>query len=125
MFNRNSKQNVGQLVLSRNGAPQLDQRQIFEIDRSIVILQLRTLLHTIEEGGEELELVAAEGVFDKSLSRTLILRARKLHLIARDLNGLLRVLERAKADTPPERSVSKLEQCLRRKARNSRISKPR
>jgi hypothetical protein len=68
----------------------------FEIDRSTVARELQSLESTIEEGAKQIEMVAAERVFDQSLSRALAKRARKLHLVARDLNRLLRLVERAR-----------------------------
>jgi hypothetical protein len=84
-----------------------DAAQIFEIDRSTVVVQLRSLRRAIDEGAEEMEMVAAENVFSKSLSRTLVGSARKLHLVARDLNRLLRLVERADVDKPLTRSEPK------------------
>jgi len=93
-------------------------REIFEIDRSNVVLQLRTLRHAIDEGAQEIEMVAAERVFGKSLSRTLMRKARKLRLIAKDLNGLLRLVERAHAEKPPGRTAPKSERSSPRSARS-------
>ena len=69
--------------------------EYFEIDRSTVLEQLQYLRRTIDEGAREMEMVAAEGVFDKSLSRLLEGRARSLHRTAKDLNSLLRSVARA------------------------------
>jgi hypothetical protein len=91
----------------------------FESDRSDVVLQLRTLLRAIEEGAQEMEMVAAEGVFSKSLSRTLVRRAQKLLLIAKDLNGLLRLVERAHVEKPPGRPAPKSEPSSPRSARSA------
>ena len=67
----------------------------FEIDRSTVTRQIRNLRHAVGEGATEMEMVAAERIFAKALSRAITLRARKLHLISRDLDNLLRVIARA------------------------------
>lgn len=69
--------------------------EYFELDRSTVLAQLQYLQRTIDEGAREMEMVAAEGVFDKSLSRLLEGRARSLHRTAKDLNSLLRSVARA------------------------------
>ena len=74
---------------------QNDTLEYFEIDRSAVLDQLQNLRRTIDEGAEEMEMVAAERVFDKSLSRLLEGRARRLHRTAKDLNSLLRSVARA------------------------------
>jgi hypothetical protein len=69
--------------------------EYFEMDRSTVLEQLQNLRRTIDEGAKEMEMVAAERVFDKSLSRLLEGRARSLHRTAKDLNSLLRSVARA------------------------------
>jgi hypothetical protein len=83
--------------------PQLDQREIFEIDRSNMVLQLRSLRRAIEEGAEEMEMVAVERVFSKSLSAALIRNGQKLRLIAKDVNRVLHLIERAHAPNAPKR----------------------
>jgi hypothetical protein len=40
--------------------------EYFEIDRSTVSRQLQNLMRAIDEGAEDIEMAAAEGVFDKS-----------------------------------------------------------
>jgi hypothetical protein len=72
-----------------------DDEEIFEIDRSNLILQLRTLRRTISEGAEEIDMVAIESVFVKSVSRALTRAASKLYLAAEDVGALLRLVERA------------------------------
>ncbi len=67
----------------------------FEIDRSSMAGQLRNLRRAIEESATEMEMVAAERVFSKSLSRALTRRARTLQRVANDLNYLLRLVARA------------------------------
>jgi hypothetical protein len=73
----------------------ISQREIFEIDRSNLVLQLRTIRRAINEGAEEMEMVAIEQVFVKRVSQALIRNARKLYRVAEDLNGLQRLIERA------------------------------
>jgi hypothetical protein len=98
--------------------PQLDQREIFEIDRSNLILQLRSLRRAIDEGAEEMEMVAIERVFSKSLSGVLARGGQKLRLAARDLNRVLRLIERAHVPkAPPERPDQKPKPGKRRKNR--------
>jgi len=74
-----------------------DDTEIFEIDRSNLALQLRTLRRTINEGAEEIDMVAIESVFVKAVSRALTKTAQKMYLVAEDLDGLLRLVERARA----------------------------
>ena len=83
---------------------QLDQHDIFEIDRSNLILQLRTILRAINESAEEIEMVAIERVFVKSVSQALTRTARKMYQLAKDLTVLLRIVERANLPKEPERS---------------------
>jgi hypothetical protein len=92
MVNKTSRQDA---ILLGTFDPLSDHAQIFEIDRSNMVLLLRSLQRAIDEGAEEMEMVAIEGVFVKSLSRALTRSARKLHLVARDLNRVLRLIERA------------------------------
>ncbi|MGA6970533.1 MAG: hypothetical protein WBY93_02820 [Candidatus Binatus sp.] len=69
---------------------------IFEADRSALARELHILRRQIEECAIEMKMVAAEGVFDQSLSRALLRRAEKLRLVARDLTNLLSLVERAR-----------------------------
>ena len=73
----------------------ISQREIFEIDRSNLVRQLRTIRRAINESAEEMEMVAIEQVFVKRVSQALIRTARKLYRGAEDLNGLQRLIERA------------------------------
>ena len=95
-----------------------DDAEIFEIDRSNLVLQLRTLRGTINEGAEEIDMVAIESVFVKSVSRALTRAARKLHLAAEDLDGLLRLVERASVPKRPGRPEPNRTPRNRRKAAN-------
>jgi len=67
----------------------------FDFDRATVARELKALQRTIAEGAKQIEMVAAERVFAKPLSRALGRRARKLHLVAKDLESLLRLVARA------------------------------
>jgi hypothetical protein len=82
----------------------------FEIDRSTVITELLALRRAIEEGAKQIDMVADERVFDQSLSRALVRKARKLHLVARDLNGLIRLILRSRV--PKTASPSPVRCCL-------------
>jgi hypothetical protein len=96
---------------------QFDQHDIFEIDRSNMVLQLRTIRRAINESAEEMEMVANERVFAESLSRNLTRSARKLYQLAEDLTGLHRMVERAHLPKEPERSNSDFRQRPRPKRR--------
>jgi hypothetical protein len=85
----------------------LDQNEIFEIDRSNLVLELRTIRRAINESAEEMEMVAAERVFLDSVSRILARTARKLYRVSEDLHGLHRMVERARVPKGPEQSNSK------------------
>jgi len=101
--------------------PRLDQlegdaAEIFEIDRSNLVLQLQTLRYAIDESALEMEMVATERVFGKSVSGALMSGGLKLRLVARDLNRLLRLVERARAPKGPGRPDKKPKPRNRRKA---------
>lgn len=101
--------------------PRLDQlegdaAEVFEIDRSNLVSQLRTLRYAIDEGALEMEMVASERVFGKSVSGALTRGGQKLRLAARDLYRLLRLLERARAPKGPGRPDKKPKPRNRRKA---------
>jgi hypothetical protein len=96
----------------------LDQYDFFEIDRSNLVLQLRTIRRAISESAEEMEMVAIERVFVAPVSQALTRTARKLHRVAEDLNGLHRAVERARPPKEPERSNSKPKPRPRRKRQN-------
>jgi hypothetical protein len=82
----------------------LDQQNIFEIDRSNLVLQLRIIRRAIDASAEEMEMFAIERVFVKAVSQALTRMARKLYRLAEDLSGLLRIIERARVPKEPERS---------------------
>jgi len=113
------KSNIRQgVILAKMFDPMPDQVQIFQIDRSTLVLQLRSLRRAMDQGAEEMEMVAAEEVFVSSVSRALARRARKLHLVAKDLNRLVHMVERAQVPKAPERLPPKPKPRNRRKARN-------
>jgi hypothetical protein len=99
-------------ILSKTANPLLsllegNDTEIFEIDRSRLVLQLRTLRRTIHEGAEEIDMVAIESVFVKAISRALTRAARKLYLAAEGVDAILRRVERAnvpKALARPEQN---------------------
>src|ERR1700723_3579273 len=91
-------------VLPETFYSRMDRRDIFEIDRSNVVAQLRVIRRAINEGAEEMEMVAIERVFVDSISQELTRTARKLYQLAEDLSGLHRMIERASLPKEPERS---------------------
>ena len=97
----------------------LDSRlDLFEIDRSNLVLQLRAVRRAISESAEEMEMVAIERVFVEPVSQALTRTARKLYRITKELNGLHRAVERARPPKEPERSNSKPKPRPRRKRQN-------
>jgi hypothetical protein len=96
----------------------LDQNEIFEIDRANLVLQLRSIQRAIDESAEEMEMVALERVFVKSVSQALTRTSRKLYAIAKDLNGLHRIIERAHLPKERGRSNRKPRRRPRRKRQN-------
>jgi hypothetical protein len=105
-------------VLPETFDSRFDQHEIFEIDRSNLVLQLRTICRAINESAEEMEMVAVERVFVQSVSQALALTARKFYRVAKDLNGLHRIIERAHLPEERGRSNRKSRRHPRRKRRN-------
>ncbi len=95
-----------------------DDSGIFEIDRSDLVLQLRSLLRTITEGADEIDMVAIEGVFVEPVSQALTRTARKLYRLSEDLNGLYRMIEEAHPPEAPGRPQRKPTPRNRRKKPN-------
>ena len=93
-----------------------DDTEIFEIDRSNLVLQLRALRRTISDGAEEIDMVAVESVFVKSVSRALTRASSRLYLVAGDLDGLLDLIERAHAPKSSGRRDPQRKPRIRRKA---------
>ena len=96
----------------------MEQRDIFEIDRSNLVAQLRIVRRAINEGAEEMEMVAIERVFVNSVSQALTRTARKMYQLAEEVNDLHRIIERASLPKEPERSTLEPRQRPRRKGRN-------
>jgi hypothetical protein len=104
-----TKRSIGRrAVAAPVSIPQLsdigpDPVKIFEFDRFELVLVLRRLRGAIEEGAVELEMVARERVFIELLSRALTQSAQQLYRLSKDLNQLIRALERAHAPKPTGR----------------------
>jgi len=90
--------------------PPSNHVEVFEIDRSNMVFQLRSLSRAVDEGAEEMKMVAAEKVFDNSLSRALDREALKLRSITRDLDRLLGLVERAQVAGATRRSSPRRKQ---------------
>jgi len=84
-----------------------DDTEIFEIDRSNLVLELRTIRRAINESAEEMEMVAIEKVFVKSVCQALARTARKLYRVSEDLSALHRMVEEARPPTAPGRPPRK------------------
>lgn len=90
----NSRYRVGcsqRAVVASRGAkvPGDLERKYFEYDRKIVAGVLDTLQAAVNEGAAQMEMVADERMFDKSLSGTLSRASQHLHRIAGKLEKLL------------------------------------
>ena len=107
----------GDVISPEASDQQIGQRELFEIDRSNLVIQLRALRRAINDGAEELKMVAIEGVFVSSLSRVLISTARKLQILSEDFDGLIRDVERA---TGPKATTRKLRTPKPRNRRKNR-----
>ena len=86
----------------RPGSKINSERDFFEIDRSVLIRQVKALKLTIRGTLTEIAMVAAENVFDKPLSAKLTRKARELSRMAERLDALSIVLARAKFPKPPK-----------------------
>jgi hypothetical protein len=75
----------------------------FELDRSAFTGLVQELLRVIRLGADEMKMSADERAFGESLSQPLRRIARKLEMIAGDLNFLLRSVARAKLPIQLER----------------------
>src|ERR1700685_2994402 len=84
-----------------------DDTEIFEIDRSNLVLQLHSIRRAINESAEEMEMVAVERVFVKFVSQALARTARKLYRVSEDLSALHRMVEQARPPTAPGRPPRK------------------
>jgi hypothetical protein len=84
----------------RAGSKKNHERDFFEMDRSVLIDQLKALKQNLRGAVTEIEMIAAEAVFDKRLSAQLKLKARALNRTAESLNTLGKVLARAKFPKP-------------------------
>ena len=64
------------------------ERNRFECDRDDVLRQIDDLRGAITSGARELEMVAAEGVFEASLAEDLLRTARSLRATAKQVGNL-------------------------------------
>lgn len=75
----------------------------FELDRSAFTGLVQDLLRVVKLGADEMKMSADERAFGESLSQPLRRIARKLEMLAGDLNWLLLSVARAKLPVLPER----------------------
>ena len=80
----------------RPGSGKENERDFFEVDRAILIAQVRALRLTLRRALTEITMVAAESVFDRPLSAKLKRKARALNRMAERLDSLAKVLAGAK-----------------------------
>ena len=71
-------------------------RDLFEIDRSILLNQVNALKLTVRNALTELAMIAAENVFDQPLTAKLKQNALALKRMGARLDALAKVLARAK-----------------------------
>jgi hypothetical protein len=71
-------------------------RDLFEIDRSVLLGQVNALRPTVRKALTELAMIAAENVFDNPLTAKLRQNALALNRLAARLDALTKVLARAK-----------------------------
>jgi hypothetical protein len=74
--------------------PELERRW-FEFDRNAVLRQIEMAQGALDENANELEMVAVEGVFEKSLSDELSRTSRSLYAISQELGALRGLVARA------------------------------
>src|SRR5271154_1691996 len=75
-------------------------RDLFDIDRSILLNQVNALKLTVRNALTELAMIAAENVFDQPLTAKLKQNALALKRMGARLDALARVLARAKLPAP-------------------------
>jgi len=75
-------------------------RDLFEIDRSILLNQVNALKRTVRNALTELAMIADENVFDQPLTTKLKQNALALIRMGVRLDALARVLARAKLPAP-------------------------
>jgi hypothetical protein len=71
-------------------------RDLFQIDRSVLLNQVNALKLTVRNALTELSMIAAENVFDKPLTAKLKQNALALKRMEARLDALAKVLARAK-----------------------------
>ena len=75
-------------------------RDLFEIDRSVLLNQMNALKRTVRKALTELAMTADENVFDKPLTAKLKQNALALQRMGARLDALAKVLARAKLPAP-------------------------
>ena len=70
---------------------ELEERYL-KADRRTELAHLRALQSAIRGGAGQMEMAAAEGIFDQRISELFLRNARELRRVARELNQLQRVV---------------------------------
>jgi hypothetical protein len=68
----------------------------FEADRSILVQRLEHVGDAVEDSATEMEMIAAERVFEPQVSKILTGEVRALHRMARELKDLRLAVARAR-----------------------------
>jgi hypothetical protein len=82
------------------------EHEWFEFDRDGVLRQIDKVRSAIDENAKELGLVAAEGVFEKTLSQELLRSSQGLRTIARELRRLRGMVTRTTGYTKAKKKRS-------------------
>jgi hypothetical protein len=69
------------------GLPKLERRW-FELDRTLVVDQLLALRTTLTNGATQMDMVAAERMFEEPLTKAILCEAKALQQLARKLGKL-------------------------------------
>jgi len=91
---RNSQSRAGRVERRRSAPIDLAEsspefeRKWFELDRGIVIGQVSTLRRSITNGAKQMDMIAAEKIFDQPLSEMILRKAQALQKLARELKEL-------------------------------------
>jgi hypothetical protein len=73
-----------------------NQRSCFQADQNALFKELKSVEDVIEDGATEIAMIAAEGVFEEEVSRTLTGEARALRRMMRGLKDLRFEVARAR-----------------------------
>jgi len=93
LSSRNSQSRAGRVErkpvpIDLTEASQEFERKWFELDRGVVIGQVSALRRSITNGAKQLDMIAAEKIFDQPLSEMILRKAIALQKLARELKQL-------------------------------------